>query len=365
MKKLIISLLFGAMALTSGAEERAYQAEEINAYQVGEISVINYGDGRLLFRKNDDENTPLQGLHRIIDGYRSEYVLAEFQDGMYNGKYQHFKNDFLIEVANFTNGRLEGDRKQYYGDGKTLRSEASFVEGKLNGTIRNYRQDGSVESEKEYKMGIEDGFDRRYHHETGKLTIDTYYKEGKPEGRWVEHLEGNVGNVTRISNYKNGLRDGEWSETSADGKPRGKSSYKEGKKDGVWITYRKDGSQEKKTTYKNDLKNGEEIIYFTDGTVDKSINYVNDKRNGVTKEYYFTSGKTTPKSEYTYKEGKQNGEYKCFDQDGKLKEEGRCENGTEVYRKLYHSNGKLRSIAEKRGGGWETLESYDSNGNKE
>lgn len=357
MKKLIISLLFGAMALTGATQEKVYQ--------VSDISVINYGDGRLLFRQQNDDKTPLNGQHRIIDGVRSEYILAEFKDGMYNGKYQHFRNSNLTEETTYAEGRMQGARKQYYGDGKTLRSEASFVEGKLNGTIKNYFQNGKVNTEKEYKMGIEDGFDRRYHSETGKLTIDAYYKDGKPEGKWVEHLEGNVGNITRVCNYKNGLREGQWSETWEDGTPRSKSSYKNGEKDGVWIKYRKNGTPEKQTTYKNDLKNGEDIIYFTDGTVEKSTNYVDDKRNGVTKEFYFTSGKSVPKSEFTYKNGKQDGAYKRFDQDGKLKEEGRCENDTEVYRKLYHSNGKLRSVAEKRGGGWETLESYDVDGNKE
>lgn len=54
----------------------------------------------------------------------------------------------------------------------------------------------------------------------------------------------------------------------------------------------------------------------------------------------------------------------CY-KDGKVREEGRCEADTEVYRKEYHSNGKLKSIAERKGGGWETTERYDSNGNKE
>lgn len=353
MKKLMISLLFGVVALTGATQEKVYQ--------VSEVSVINYGDGRLLFRQLTDDKIPLQGQHRIIDGIRSEYVLAEFKEGMFNGSYQHFKNNNLTEETTYKEGRLDGVRKQYYGDGKTLRSEASFVGGKINGTIINYFQNGKVETAKEYKMGVDNGFDRRYHHETGKITKDTYYKDGKPEGKWVEYIESNVGNIIRISNYVNGLREGQWTETMEDGTPRAASSYKEGKKDGVWITYRKgSGKPEKSTTYKNDLKYGEEIIYFTDGTIEKSINYIDDKRNGVTKEYYYDSGKAIPKSEFTYKNGKQDGPYKRFDQNGKLKEEGNCENDTEIYRKLYYPDGKLRSIAEKRGGGWETIESHDS-----
>lgn len=51
MKRLIISLLLGAMTFTGSAQE--------NVYQVDEISVINYGDGRLLFRQSKEAKKPL------------------------------------------------------------------------------------------------------------------------------------------------------------------------------------------------------------------------------------------------------------------------------------------------------------------
>lgn len=47
MKKIMLLLLFGVMVLTSTAQEKVYQIEE--------ITVINYGDGRMLFRLNNEE----------------------------------------------------------------------------------------------------------------------------------------------------------------------------------------------------------------------------------------------------------------------------------------------------------------------
>ena len=73
------------IALNVVAQEKVYQIEE--------VSVINYGDGRLLFRQQNDDKTPLQGEHRIIDGYHSEYLIANFKDGMYDGLYRHFKRN--------------------------------------------------------------------------------------------------------------------------------------------------------------------------------------------------------------------------------------------------------------------------------
>lgn len=306
MKKIMLLLLFGVMVLTSTAQEKVYQIEE--------ITVINYGDGRLLFRLNNEEKTPLNGSHRLIDGYHSEYILADFKDGMYHGDYRHFKENKLLEECRYKEGNRDGLYKRYYGDGQTVQSERTFI-------------------------------------------------DGKRDGKWTEHLSGNAGDVTRISFYKNGLSDGQWSETWKDGKPRSKSSYKDGKKEGVWIRYGKGGKPEKSTTYKNDEKNGEEITYFTDGTPEKSSNYLNGKLNGVTKEFYFESGKC--KSEYTFKNGKREGAYKRYFDTGKLREEGCCEADSEVYRKEYYANGKLKSVAERKGGGWNTIERYDSEGNKE
>ena len=56
-------------------------AAQEKVYQIDEVSVINYGDGRLLFRQLNDDKTPLQGEHRIIDGYHSEYLLATLKTG--------------------------------------------------------------------------------------------------------------------------------------------------------------------------------------------------------------------------------------------------------------------------------------------
>ena len=77
MKKVILLLLLGAWVFTSVAQEKVFQ--------VNEVSVINYGDGRLLFRElNDMGNTIVMITHdlgvaqsakrivRIVDGQLQE-----------------------------------------------------------------------------------------------------------------------------------------------------------------------------------------------------------------------------------------------------------------------------------------------------
>ena len=112
-------LLFSVLALGMAAQE--------TVYQVDEVAVINQGDGPLLFRQLDEDKTPLQGTYRIIDGYRSEYVVAEFKDGMYHGEYQHFKHNKLRESGTYVDGRKEGIYKEYYSD-ETVRSEIHYTQ---------------------------------------------------------------------------------------------------------------------------------------------------------------------------------------------------------------------------------------------
>lgn len=355
MRKLILAFLCGMIALNVVAQEKVYQIEE--------VSVINYGDGRLLFRQQNDDKTPLQGEHRIIDGYHSEYLIANFKDGMYDGVYRHFKRNVLAEESTYKNGNLDGYRKVYFGDGKTLQRESTFIERKLNGVIKSYSQNGKVETEAVYKMGVQDGYDRRYDYESGELLLDTYYKDGKRTGNWVEHITSNVGDYTRRSSYKDGVQTGEYSETWKNGNLRKKGTYKDGKKDGVWTEYGTNGTPAISTTYKANEKTGEEIRYFTNGKPETSTNFLNGKRDGVRREYYYSNNKL--KSERTYKANKEEGPYKRFYENGKLREEGECKNDMEVYRKEYYDNGKLKAVAERQNGSWNTLERYDYNGNKQ
>jgi len=329
-------------------------------WQIERVTVINYGDGRLLFRSNDDKEEPLNGKHRIIDGYRSEYVLAEFKDGMYHGDYQHFRYNKLKEFAQYKEGRRHGATKQYYSDGETVENESFYKEGKPDGLFKSYYTDGKLKSEKGYKDGLEHGIDRAYDFETGKVTRESKFVNGKAEGQQLSSR----GSYSVNSNSSDGKLDGKYVETYEDGTTKTKGTYKDGKKDGRWETYKKDGLPDKVITYRNGIRHGESITYYTDGSVNEIINYADDKKDGLSKEFYFRTG--FPKNEYTYSKGKRVGTYKLWYDENNLKEEGRFENDTEVYMKTYFKNGKLESIKERkhRSHPWTYLEYYHSDGTK-
>lgn len=266
MKKLIISLLFGAMALTGATQE--------TVYQVDEISVINYGDGRLLFRQFNEEKSPLNGQHRIVDGYRSEYTLADFKDGMYNGNFQHFKSNKLKEEGTYKEGRKDGIYKEYYSDGIQIKKSTPYKDGKLNGIVTSYYTDGKPEKEKEYAMSIENGIERSYNYETGNVS-QRNYKDGRQHGMQEIYFSSNVGDFVEHSTYEAGKRVGHFSETFTDGTIKKLGQYdSEGKKDGEWL--KRDSFSEKD----NDKFSGQRIIYKNGNVLEKETikNFVKFQR---------------------------------------------------------------------------------------
>ena len=332
-------------------------------YQIEKVKVINDGDGRLLFRTNDDNEDLLNGKLRIIDGYHSEYILADFKDGMYNGEYQHFRKSKLKEFAQYKEGRKHGTSKEYFADGETVEKEYSYKDGKPDGLLKTYHHTGKIHTEKGFKDGIEHGVDRAFD-ETGKLIREAKFVNGKADSNQTQRIISDKGDYEIKSSSKDGLQEGEYIETYEAGNIKTKGAYKAGKKNGRWETYKKDGIPDKVVTYRSDVLHGESITYYTDGSVNEIINYADGKKDGISKEFHFKTG--YPKGEYTYSKGKRNGAYKRYYDENNLKEEGRFENDAEVYMKTYYKDGKLESIKERKSGdmSWTYLEHLHSDGSK-
>ena len=381
MKKFFISI--ATLLLVSSGSLFA-QAELL----MSDIDLINLGDGRLFGRQNDDEKTPLQGKNKIITGYTTEYIDAEFKDGYAVGKWQYYKQNRLEASQEFVDGFaegesityysdgetvkvkgvyskgvLEGNTTSYYLDGKTVETVTPYLKGEVVGVIVKYHQNGNKEFEKGMNKGVEDGPDRKYDKD-GKLTAETIYKNGKPDGKAFANITSSSGNFLRTSYYKNGQLDGEYSEVFTDGAVRVKGKYKSGKKEGTWEANRNDGKKQPTEVYKDgDLV--KKITYFTNDNIDTEKEMKNGKEHGVTKQYAIDG---TLKSEKNYDNGRQVGrqmllmssttgdfyEYTLFDANGRkdgpysqvyVKDEkskifGVYEKGQKHGKWIYYTNGK-------------------------
>jgi antitoxin component YwqK of YwqJK toxin-antitoxin module len=379
-KRILLLTLFVVAAICSVSAQKEYDIEH--------ITVINLGDGRYLFRtheKDDKDEKPLQGEHKIIDGYHSEYILADFKDGLYNGKYKHFKNNKLKEEGTYKEGNKDGVytiykgdgtiekqetfkagksddmKKEYYSDG-TLKSESLYKDGKKEGLWKTYYTDGKLQLEKSYKDGLDDGPERKYDFETGDLTAELNFVKGKKDGKQRQRMVSNQRNFFINSNYTNGVLDGEYDETYEDnGVVAKKGVYKNGKEEGIWKYNFHDGVQQKELSYKNGKEDGECKYYFDDGTLKKIENYKDGKLDGVSRSYY-SGNKKQVKIDANYTNGKKNGRYVNYESDGTISIESVYDNEKLMSSKHY-INGKLWRTQEFVNGTMVMTE-YDDKGNK-
>ncbi len=362
MKKITCGIVFCLAAI---AAITATPASAQNEIKIEQIDATNLGDGRMLFRVAESE-TPLNGTHRLIDGYRSEYIVAEFTDGLYNGSWEHHRNNVIMERGTYKEGVKHGVFIEYYSDG-TPRSETPITEGKVDGIVKSYYTDGTLEKEKGYKEGKEHGPERYWEFGADKPRIERNYFEGVPDGRQYVEMSSNGGDYVEVRYFDKGAPTGDFLQTwaeSGDVKMRG--SYRDGGKDGVWTEIRRDGKIVSEETWVGGKRNGPSKTFFTDNSVEKITNYVDDKREGLEQTFRYDGGRLA--SEYTYVADRKEGDYRIYfdDETLTLREEGRISRGTEVWRKEYYANGNLRRIQERpaSGGTWRTLESYDERGRR-
>ena len=147
MKQQFVILFLCLAALSIQAQE---------PLKIGDIEMINLGDGRLFARNGKGNDAkPIKGKVRIITGYTTEYIDANFDNGYADGKWEYYKSNTLSELRNYSKGLLNGEKIYYYGDGKTIKEKISIKNGKADGFNTRYSSDGRLE----YEKGMKDGFD--------------------------------------------------------------------------------------------------------------------------------------------------------------------------------------------------------------
>lgn len=334
-------------------------------YPIEQVSAINVGDGRILFRDLKTEK-PLGGDHRIIDGYHSAYIQAEFKDGFYNGRYEeHVYNKLKCEGA-YKDGRKDGTFKWYDDEGR-VKEEKSYKGGKLDGAHKTYYPTGAVEREVNYHDGKQDGKELSYDFD-GTLRRDHTYKDGKQVGKQFTFLKGTYELYETAYYNEYGQKDGDYSSVFTFGLPHVLGHYKNGQKDGQWIEIAESGDTLVIETYVNGKEEGLHVSYDRETGARKRAFYMKaDRKDGLYREYNPLNGELVYEATYqygrlhgkerrlkvsnrydyweisTYVNGRQMGPFESrYVKNDRVREVGEYRNGRRVGRwKLYDIDGKL------------------------
>lgn len=188
---------------------------------------------------------------KVVEFYPSGRLKSEIQyrNGVENGVSKYYNENYgsVVLEATMKKGKKDGSFKRFYFNGN-LEYEAFYVDDQLDGSERNYTQEGQIVSETNYKKGIKDG----------------------PYHSWHEN-----GVQFSIGAFKNDQQDGKWEFYDERGLLMGEANFKEGT--GEQLGYDQNAVLQRRTLYKNGMKEGEETYYSTDGKVVKVLLFKEDR----------------------------------------------------------------------------------------
>ncbi|MDR2495847.1 MAG: hypothetical protein LBD21_01810 [Tannerellaceae bacterium] len=330
--------------------------------QIHDIKMINLGDGRL-YATSIDKGKPLNGKMRIITGYTTEYIDAQFSKGYATGRWEYYKNNLLLKRTSYAEGLTHGEVVEYHPDGETVKATATMVGGKVDGTNYMYDRNGRKEYERSMSNGVAEGYERRFDPD-GNITEERFYKNGKAEGKAFQVINrGQSDEYTMRASFVKGQYDGDYTETFAGGALKVRGAYTEGKRIGAWEYFKRDGSHAKPTEEYVNNTVVRRTEYFTDGKVSRELNFNSEgKKHGAEREYDFEDGRLVKELNYvdgkllgrqmrrmssniygrymeycTYNEaGRKHGEYlETFEDGGQMKSKGMYDNDKKVGTWLY------------------------------
>lgn len=120
----------------------------------------------------------------VIESYFVDKKNPEIKVGVYNKYYDDGK---ILEVANYTNGKLNGERTLYHPNGKIMQKE-NYIDNRYEGKFTAYDEDGNLQQEGTYKDNMMDGVWKNYFAGGKKIVKDeTTLKENKINGLYKEY----------------------------------------------------------------------------------------------------------------------------------------------------------------------------------
>jgi antitoxin component YwqK of YwqJK toxin-antitoxin module len=357
MKKLIVS--FSLLAFV-------FSIQGQKPVKLSDITMINLGDGRLYATVAGKKDKPINGKQRIITGFTTEYIDAEFAKGYAIGKWEYYKNNVLAGVKHYAEGLMHGEAIDYHTDGKTVKTKGLYKSGQKEGVWESFKRDGtthdgptevyengrlikrvsyytdnSISTETYFNAdGQKHGTEKEYAYDGGHLVREQQYVNGKLVGKQMRRISSNLGSYFEYAVYNEaGQKDGEYTELWEDSKMmKAQGQYVKDKKHGKWLYGYADGEVPfEEEVYEDGIRKSKKS-YTT--RFDPAENYFElsnyNDRGQLDGEYLETWEKTSQtKTKGQYEQGRKHGTWTTYDINGKPLEETVYEKGHRVSQKKF------------------------------
>ena len=292
------------------------------------------------------ESGVLQGIGKTVnDKPVGEYLLLD-------------DSGYIISKGSFNkNGEQDGEWQYYYRNGK-VRELINYSNGLKTGINSGYFKSGQKSYELNYVNGEATGEYKRYN-ENGALIIKKQLVKGKNDGDYEGYFDIGKDAVEYMATYKNDKIEGVLKEYYSNGTLYKETNFKNHQKKGIERTYNADGLKIAEVNYLNDELNGAYTTYHNNGNVEQESVLENGYYTGNSISYHYNN-EVAIKRTYN-SNGKLDGVYQEYADDGKLWYEYDYSNGKINSFKYYNKNGEVLSEGRKRGGDLD-FTAYSPNG---
>ena len=293
-----------------------------------------------------------------------------------------YPNGIISSEGFFKNGKPDGYWKSYHENG-TLKSEGNRRDGLLDSLWKFYNEQGKKTSDIHYRDGQKNGWQRDYF-PTGGVSLERWMVNGRADS--IANYYSEKGFLEKTVPLLNGVEDGLSREFAEDGRIITLITYRRGAfvkqekinrvdkfgfKQGTWKTFHPNGVVQEDGTWKDDKRNGVFRWLSSEGLllrmeIWKDGELAKDELTNIKLDIqrkYHNNGR--PKSSVNLINGVREGAYREFDQQGKItlsrlyeKDQVIAEGGTidpegrqQGYWKYFYPDGKIRMEGEFINGG--------------
>lgn len=236
----------------------------------------------------------------------------------------------IMSEGKLKNSKYDGAWTFYHKNGNIL-STGFFYEDVRDGTWQWYDEEGSLEMTGTYQRGIESGTWKIYY-ATGAVYDSVAYNKGRKNGEYISKYEN--GNTYEIGNYKNDAKEGPWKMYYENGQLWKEGEMKNNEYFGKWLIYSENGQ------LLEDLFYDEENNLFVNNRWDDNANWLIKEGNG---DYIvYGEDKETILARGKIKDGKKEGIWKYYFDNGELREEASFDN--DVYKIIHSWNSKGNQV---------------------
>ena len=291
----------------------------------------NWPSGKLRYEGTFKDDLPVDTFKH----YSEEGHLTTFQIYAPNGidsRAKHFHPDgSLMAVGKYSGKEKDSIWTYYDSEGRTRKVE-QFQAGTLHGEQVTYFDNGQPSERSNFENGTITGV-RKTWFPSGMLASEENYVNGLAEGKSTVYFPS--GKKELEGNMVRGERDGTWMHFNDDGSLHVKLIYQKGvlvketRENGIFKEYFPDEKPKAEFSYKNGKLDGPFVEFNNDGEwITKQVPA--DPVSGAKPDVERVLHGQTKKREGKYKGGELDGEVREYDETGKLVKVKKYEAGVEL-----------------------------------